>query len=297
MAIKLNNAELERLRGVRHEVFVLYVRLRERMDYATGLVGQRHGCGVSWQGLREDLYVEPHKGYESGSPSKDALRRMGAALVRLGLLLNLSVGKRLIFKCVLADADYSAKNKAATKPPYPDTIEADTLKTSEHAGLNGEAATEAAIPQTAKAATHPVSGKTNNNSTRARGSAFQSPIDDSFQVSAALEMFVRLKLQPDPPDVELNRLLFIEHFSGLIDETTKKPFVADEKGKEKLFRKWLLRAKLIQQRDEQKRNISPGNKVHENSRSLSVFEEIEKANSGARDSEINSIIEGEHASE
>ena len=313
MAIKLNNDELDTLRGLRYELFVLYVRLRERMDYASGFVGQRFGCGISWQGLREDLYVEPMRGVSTCTPSREAVRRMSVTLEREGLLVNRSRGKRLIFECVLADTDKSVQIKADSETTYlADTetthqadTQADISQPSGSEGLRGYPDIESDIPKTPKgdipktpkADTHPVSGKINNSTPRENSNSSKSPIDDSFQVSEALNMFVRLKLQPDPPDVELNRLLFIEHFSELIDETTKKIFVTNESGKEKLFRKWLLRAKIIQQRDEQNRKVSSNTKATESGRRLSAFEEIENANSEARESVASTIIEGVHICE
>jgi len=53
------------------------------VDYKTGLVGIRRG--VSYQSLKEALYIEPHPGIQSGSPGKDQLRRALNGLEKAGL--------------------------------------------------------------------------------------------------------------------------------------------------------------------------------------------------------------------
>jgi len=68
--------------------------------------------------LREELYVEPHQGYASGSPSKDQMRRAVKTLERAGLISIHSEGKKLIVKCELATWDYCDQNKVATKAPH-----------------------------------------------------------------------------------------------------------------------------------------------------------------------------------
>jgi len=303
VSIKLNKVELDLLRGQRHEVFALYVRLRERMDYATGYVGLREGCYVSWQGLREDLYVEPKRGVATSYHSKEAVRRMAVVLSDLGLLSNCSRGKQLIFKCVLADADNSARmstDRQSTRQAgsYSDTFKASKddsfpngVESSVHAesgGIGGtdidrqstyQADSQADRPKTPKADTHPVSGK-DINSTHARkaNSSLFSPIDDSFQIPEGLEIFVRTNLFPNPPDLVLCRLDFIEYHSGYVDPQTKKLFVTTEENKEKLFRRWLIRAKGFQDRDAKKQTgVSHGK--NSQGRRLSPSEQIRAANS------------------
>lgn len=200
MSIKFNNAELDKMRGLRHECIVLYLRIRERMDYSCGLVGARAGCGVSWQGLREDLYIEPHTGIKSGSPGKEALRRMAVVLEKSGLIVNRSIGKRLIFLCVLADADYSAQNKPDTNPTRQTDIQADTLKASKHAGFSVVTNTQADTPKTAQADTHPVSGKNSHSHGRAL-------IADDWQPAGWVNG--RLRLAACPPYEQTQVLSFV----------------------------------------------------------------------------------------
>ena len=115
MDFKINQAERDALNGLPHLPRLVYLVLRPYMDYSAGIVGIKRG--ISYQALREELYVEPHKGYKSGSPSKDQMRRAIKTLERAGLISIQSEGKKLILKCELASWDFSDQNKVATKPP------------------------------------------------------------------------------------------------------------------------------------------------------------------------------------
>lgn len=123
MSILLNDSELAAMRGLPHSAFCLYVAIRQIMDLATGMVGIR--VYTSWQALGESLHVEPEAGrVNSGSPSKSAVRRLGECLERAGLvkISSNSSNRQLIFKCLLATHDKSAKNKPDTHPDtQPDT--------------------------------------------------------------------------------------------------------------------------------------------------------------------------------
>jgi len=110
--ILLNDDELSRMRGLPHAAFCLYVAIRQAMDMATGMVGIR--SLISWQALRESLYVEPAPGRtESGSPHESTLRRLSAQLEKAGLIKNCSnsSNRQLIFKCIKATHDKSVQNK------------------------------------------------------------------------------------------------------------------------------------------------------------------------------------------
>ncbi len=101
------------------------------MDIKTGIVGQVRG--ISWQSLREALYVEPAAGIVgSGSPSKQQVRTAANGLIKAGLITSMSLGKKLIFKCVLAETDISKQNKVNTKS----TREVNTLKANTAAKSN-----------------------------------------------------------------------------------------------------------------------------------------------------------------
>jgi hypothetical protein len=120
MAIaQFNDTEDDALQGLPYDAQILYLRaLRRRMDYATGEVGRKHR--VSWQGLSETLYVEPQQGCaDTGSPSRDRVKRAAKWLERAGLVIMRSIQaeKHLIFFLPLADMQKSAQNKPARNPP------------------------------------------------------------------------------------------------------------------------------------------------------------------------------------
>jgi hypothetical protein len=120
MAILLNDAELFAMRGLPHAAVCLYIAIRQCMDMATGMVGI--GSMISWQALVESLYIEPEPGrVKSGSPSKQAVRRLGDLLDRAGLvkISSNSSNRQLIFKCIHAHNDKSVKKQPDTHPDTP----------------------------------------------------------------------------------------------------------------------------------------------------------------------------------
>lgn len=146
--VYINGEELSRLAGLPDIQFRLYVVARQFMDWSTGIVGLKRG--VSWQSLREELYIEPAPGIKGGAPSKDQVRRAADGLMRAGLIqFSKKNGESfsLVFKCLLASVDNSVQNKAAIKPPLlPATPEAAPLLAESE---------KAATPEQAKAATPP----------------------------------------------------------------------------------------------------------------------------------------------
>lgn len=90
--------------------------LRPYMDYSTGIVGIKRG--VSYQSLREELYVEPQRGDAGGSPSRQQMRRAVKTLERAKLISIQSVGKKLILRCELATWDFSNQKLPDTKPTH-----------------------------------------------------------------------------------------------------------------------------------------------------------------------------------
>ncbi|WP_146740042.1 hypothetical protein [Legionella quinlivanii] len=92
------------------------------MDINTRMAGIKRG--ISYQSISEALYVEPHPGIQSGSPSKDQIRRAIKGLQKAGLIENQSTEHALILKCLLATERFSAQNKPAIKAPYhPATVD------------------------------------------------------------------------------------------------------------------------------------------------------------------------------
>ena len=112
--ILINDDELSALNGLPYIQQLLYLRgIKPHMDYRSGIVGLTRG--ISYQSLAEALYIEPHSGIKSGSPSKDQIRRAIHGLEKAGLLHIQSLEWKLIFQCVLATSDISNQNKPAIK--------------------------------------------------------------------------------------------------------------------------------------------------------------------------------------
>ena len=151
--IIINHNELSALNGLPYLQQLTYIRgLKPYVDYQTALIGIRRG--VSYQSLIEALYIEPHQGIQSGSPSKDQIRRSLKALEKAGLIEIQSLDSKLIFKCLLLDRDNSVRNKVATKSPAQPATKLTTensLKSVGYATSPKKAATpkspQPAIPQ------------------------------------------------------------------------------------------------------------------------------------------------------
>ncbi len=148
--ITINQEELFALNGLPFIQRVIYLTaIKPYADYKTGMVGISRK--ISYQAISEALYVEPHQGIQSGSPSRDQLRRAVKGLERAGLIAIQSNDKHLILKCLLANASYSVQNKAATNPPCdPATISTEAMQVNSRSS-EGESK-KAAIPKIAKAA-------------------------------------------------------------------------------------------------------------------------------------------------
>ena len=141
--IALNDDELGLLAGLSHFAIALYLVLRQRMDYTTGIVGKV--AKISWQGLQESLYVEPHQGIQgTGTPDKSRTRRAAGELERAGLLRQEGSRneKTLFFYLLCADTDNNVQNKADTKPTRGEPINTPVYKVVHR-----------------QAGIHPVSGK------------------------------------------------------------------------------------------------------------------------------------------
>lgn len=99
--IVLTEHELERLYGEPAEVMKLYVCLRRRMDFATGLVGA--ATAVSWWALREDMHVAAGQGRgESGTPTERMVEKKIERLIALGLVERKTMYRRLMFLLPIA---------------------------------------------------------------------------------------------------------------------------------------------------------------------------------------------------
>lgn len=110
----ITHQELSALSGLPYLQQLTYLQgIKPYVDYKTGLVGIRRG--ISYQSLSEALYIEPHSGIKSGSPSKDKLRRALKGLEKAGLIQIQSWERKLVLRCLLLDRHDSVHNKAAIK--------------------------------------------------------------------------------------------------------------------------------------------------------------------------------------
>lgn len=95
--------ELDALRELPLSQRVVYMMgIRPYMDRKTLIAGIKRK--ISYQGLRETLYVAPIPGVKTGSPSHPQMKRAVKSLARAGLIEIQSSTKNLIVKCILADA-------------------------------------------------------------------------------------------------------------------------------------------------------------------------------------------------
>nr|HAT8713220.1 Vir protein [Legionella jordanis] len=112
--IIITHQELSALIGLPYLQQLTYLQgIKPYVDYKTGIVGIRRG--ISYQSLSEALYIEPHSGIKSGSPSKDQLRRALKGLEKAGLIQIQSWERKLVLRCLLLDRHDSVQNKTAIK--------------------------------------------------------------------------------------------------------------------------------------------------------------------------------------
>ena len=157
--LKINYDELSALNGLPHLQQLLYLRgIKPFVDYRTNLVGLKRG--ISYQSLAEALYVEPHPGIKSGSPSKDQIRRAIKGLEKAGLLRIQSLEWRLVFQCLLINQPSSNQNKAALNKHEDLAINANTRTTVE-SGCIDASPLKATTTQTSQPAIPHYSNKNN----------------------------------------------------------------------------------------------------------------------------------------
>lgn len=80
---------------------VYLMGIRPYMDRKTFIVGIKRK--ISYQSLRETLYVAPIKGVKTGCPSHQQMKRVIKSLARQGIIEICSTSKNLIVKCLLAN--------------------------------------------------------------------------------------------------------------------------------------------------------------------------------------------------
>lgn len=111
----VNTAELSALMDIPLNQRVVYLMgMRPYMDRKTFIVGVKRK--ISYQSLRETLYVAPIAGVKTGCPSHQQMKRAVKSLARAGLIEIRSNTKNLIVKCLLADTKIPVQTQDATLP-------------------------------------------------------------------------------------------------------------------------------------------------------------------------------------
>jgi len=150
--IRISAAEFDALDGESDELFRLYIgALRQRMDFATGVVGRRPR--LSYQALKEWTERAARPGVKYLAHDKSKLQRMLARLQAIGLLRRMGRVGDLVFACPLAERDSVGPEQADTKSIH-------RRRPAKPRRINGsrDLSTQG---ENKEAATHPESGKTN----------------------------------------------------------------------------------------------------------------------------------------
>lgn len=94
--------ELDALCEIPHMQRLVYIMgIRPHMDRKTLMVGIKRK--ISYQSLREALYVAPIRGVKTGCPSHQQMKRAIKSLARQGIIEIHSTAYNLIVKCPLAE--------------------------------------------------------------------------------------------------------------------------------------------------------------------------------------------------
>lgn len=99
---------------------VYLMGIRPYMDRKTFIVGIKRK--ISYQSLRETLYVAPIKGVKTGCPSHQQMKRVIKSLARQGIIEIRSTAQNLIVKCLLANPYEPIEIENESQPePNPST--------------------------------------------------------------------------------------------------------------------------------------------------------------------------------
>lgn len=109
--IAISDGEWAAMRKVDHLARDLYVALRRRMDFTTGIVGGPQKA-VSWWALREDTELEGRPGVKACKPTEQQLRRRVGQLEKVGLVEPIGTKLRLRFRLLLAHTGSLVQKKA-----------------------------------------------------------------------------------------------------------------------------------------------------------------------------------------
>lgn len=116
--------ELEALNGLPHiQQIAYFAGIRPFIDFTTGIVGIRRR--ISYQSIKEAVYIAPAPGIKSGSHSREQIRRAVKSLERIGLIIIQSDESHLILECPLANTPKFDQNKPDIIP----TPQSNTFKT------------------------------------------------------------------------------------------------------------------------------------------------------------------------
>lgn len=111
MSVKLNNDELATLYEEPGHIVKLYLYVRQKMDYATGIVGEK--TKLSEAMFLDILNCMPASGRSVGKTPKftrSAIRCAVERLEKIGLLKRIGP---LVFECILADQDGCVQNTSS----------------------------------------------------------------------------------------------------------------------------------------------------------------------------------------
>lgn len=260
MDFKINQLEREHLYGLPHlQQLVYYAGIRPYMDYATGFVGIKRG--ISYQSLREEIYVQPHTGYKAQAFSRDQIIRAVDGLERAGLIQNHTLGKALVLKCLLASHDNSVQNKAATKPLGQATIKP-SHQMPVNSGIVEEFSKKAVIGKPIKAATPPESGFNNNSHSNGR---MRLGISFEFHPSEGLiEKALAMGCETVNCTEELMRFILYHQSKGTMSCDWDAEYL-----------RWLLNGKRYQQKETAHANRNSHKPAHT---STSLISRVEAAN-------------------
>lgn len=209
--VYLDEPELEALRGLPLLARVIYTEsLRPRMDYATGTVGARDGARLSWRGVHEDTYEDPHPGLQGAGglytlARRERLRRAAAWLVRRGLVVMRSDmnAQQLVFLLPKARLLSRALIKPVPKPlQEPVRGSTEGQSTGTRTGKNGATRDTSGV----RASISKTSGSSRNTAALPVDSlVFPQGCNDA-QRQALIEIAARARLTEEQAQLVLDEL-------------------------------------------------------------------------------------------
>ena len=207
---KWNEAETNLLRGLSLLAQALYLRVfRERMDFATGIVGGQVGKNkIFYFVLAEQLCFVPDFGSNKKpyEPSTSELRSAIRELERVNLIVDYGSNRKngIVKKLLFASTDESVKNRNDTGTTPRNNTKNDTSKANKNAALNDGNDTGNDSKKSRGTTAPPVSGK--NNTHHACETAL---ISDSWQPEDWVND--RLRMAGCDPYDQIQLMSFVAH--------------------------------------------------------------------------------------